>query len=170
VVEVLKSYGDLVGEGEALVRVEPDTTQDLGQRYCGGDTHMILYVPSRDAGKLSQGQDVHVSPLDVKKEEYGYIMGRVAYISRYPASPEDMKEKLKNEVLVKSFASESAVYEARVCLQADPANRFNGFKWSSSGPPKRVEAGASCRAEVVVDHRKPISYVIPIVKRAVGLD
>lgn len=170
VVEVLKSNGDLVGEGEALLRVEPDTTPGMGQRYCGGETHMILYVPSRDAGKVVTGQDVHVSPLDVKKEEFGYIVGRVAYVSRYPASPEDMKEKLKNDVLVKAFASESAVYEARVCLEPDPANKFNGFKWSSSGPPKKVEAGAGCRAEVVVNHRRPISYVIPMVKRAVGLD
>lgn len=170
VVEVLKSSGDMVGEGEAVLRLEPDTTKDLGQRYCGGETHMILYVPSRDAGKVFKDQDVHVSPLDVKKEEFGYIVGRVAYISRYPASPEDMKEKLKNEVLVKSFASESAVYEARVCLQADPANAYNGFKWSSGGPPKKVEAGAACRAQVVVAHRRPISYIIPMVKRTVGLD
>jgi HlyD family secretion protein len=170
VVEVLKSNGDMVGEGEALLRLEPDTSKDMGLAACGGQTHMILYVPSRDAGKVQLGQDVHVSPLDVKKEEFGYILGRVAMMSRYPASPEDMKEKLKNEALVRSFAQESAVYEARVCLEADPANKFNGFKWSSGGPPKKVEPGAGCRAQVVVDHRKPISYIIPMVKRTIGLE
>jgi HlyD family secretion protein len=170
VVEVLKSNGDMVGEGEALLRLEPEAGRDLGQAACGGQTHMILYVPSRDAGKVQVGQDVHVSPLDVKKEEFGYIVGRVATISRYPASPEDMKEKLKNEALVRSFAQESAVYESRVCLDADPANKFNGLKWSSGGPPKKVEPGAACRAQVVVDHRKPISYIIPMVKRTIGLE
>lgn len=170
VIEVLKRDGDMVGEGEAMLRLEPDTTKDMAQVYCGGETHMIMYVPSRDAGKVSAGQDVHVSPLDVKKEEFGYIVGRVASISRYPASPEDMKEKLKNEALVKSFASESAVYEARVCLEADPANKWNGFKWSSGGPPKKVEPGAGCRGQVVVAHRKPITYIIPMVKRTIGLE
>jgi len=169
-VEVLKRNGDLVGDGEDVLRLEPDTTGDAANAYCGGKTHLLMYIPSRDAGKVNTNQDVQVSPLDVKKEEYGYIIGRVTYIHRTPASPDGMKQTLKNDTLVAEFGRESAVYEARVCLEPDPANKFNGYRWSSGGPPKKVEPGAACRAQVVVDHRKPISYVIPMVKRTIGLE
>jgi HlyD family secretion protein len=62
------------------------------------------------------------------------------------------------------------VFEARICLEADPANRVNAFKWSSSlGPPRPTEAGTTCSASVVVEERKPYTYVIPAVRKSVGL-
>ena len=170
VVEVLKSSGDIVGEGEAIMRIEPDTSAAATPQFCGGNTHVILYVPSRLAGKLRPRQEAHVSPLDVKKEEFGYLLGEVAWVARFPASPEDMREKLKNEELVRAFASSGPVYESRVCLQLDPANKANGYKWSSStGPEKAIESGAGASASIVVDQRKPYTYIIPAVRRAVGL-
>ena len=52
----------------------------------------------------------------------------------------------------------------------EPANKVNPFKWSSSqGPPKGTEAGTTCSVSMVVDEKKPYTYVIPAVRRAVGL-
>jgi hypothetical protein len=46
------------------------------------------------------------------------------------------------------------VFEARVCLEADPNNKLNPFKWSSSlGPPKATEAGLLPTAKPV---RQPV--------------
>lgn len=171
VVEVLKSYGDKVGEGEPLIRME--LARGAGEderRFCGGKTHALLYVSSRLAGKVQVGQEARISPLDVKREEYGYIEGKVAWISSYAASPDDMKEKLKNEALVQSYNREGPVFEVRACLEEDPNNKANGLKWSSStGPDREISSGVQCSASVVVDSRRPYTYVIPAVKRATGL-
>ena len=62
------------------------------------------------------------------------------------------------------------VFEARVCLTFDPENKVNGLKWSSStGPPKQIGSGALCQSSVVVDLKKPYTYVIPSIKRTLGV-
>jgi HlyD family secretion protein len=168
VVEVIKSAGDKVVEGEPLIRVERNTTE--ATQVCGGDVHALVYVPASQAGKIKRGQFVRVSPSDVKKEEYGFIFGKVEWIASYAASTADMTEKLKNDQLVKQFMTSGPVFEMRVCLAKNPGNPVNPFKWSSSlGPPKGTDAGTTCVASVIVDEKKPYTYVIPAVRRAVGL-
>jgi len=168
VVEVIKTTGDRVREDEALVRIER-LAQAQGQ-YCGGNVHAIVFVPAGVAGKINPGQFARVSPSDVKKEEFGFIFGKVEWIASYPASTADITEKLKNDQLVREFMAEGPVFEARVCLELNPQNTLNPFRWSSSqGPPRAIEAGTTCSASVVVDERKPYTYVIPAVRRTIGL-
>jgi len=177
VVAVIKATGDRVNEDEALVRIER-VAQAAGE-FCGGGVHAIVYIPAAVAGKVKKGQLARVSPSDVKKEEFGFIFGKVEWVASYPASTTDMNEKLKNDQLVRQFAEGGPVFEARVCLElkpntaqapsGGPAN-WNPFRWSSSqGPPKSVDAGTTCSTSVVVDERKPYTYIIPAVKRTVGL-
>jgi HlyD family secretion protein len=170
VVEVIKSAGDKVGEGEALVRFETSRpTGDVEQGYCDGNIHAVIYVPGQQAGKVRPTQLARVSPVDVKKEEYGYIIGTVEWVSTFAASSDDMKEKLKNDRLAQAYLEKGPVFEARVCLTADAANKSNGFKWSSStGPPKKIGSGALCSTSLVVDHKKPYTYVIPTIRKTMG--
>ncbi|MCU0241316.1 MAG: hypothetical protein MUF51_02705 [Vicinamibacteria bacterium] len=173
VVEVIKSFGDKVREGEPLLRLEltgGKPGQGVQREFCKGNIHAILFVPGQLAGKVRARQRARVSPLDVKKEEYGYIMGEVEWVASYPSSPDDMREKLKNDALVQTFAGSGPVYEARVCLTADPKNKANGLKWSSSrGPNQPIGAGSQCMASMVVDQRRPFTYIVPSVKRTLGL-
>jgi HlyD family secretion protein len=168
VVEVIKSAGDKVAEGDSLIRIERQDSE--ANQLCGGDVHALVYVPAALAGKIKKGQFGRVSPSDVKKEEYGFIFGTVEWVASYPASTADMTEKLKNDQLVKQFMSAGPVFETRVCLTKDPNNKVNPFKWSSSqGPPKGTDAGTTATVSMVVDEKKPYTYVIPAVRRAVGL-
>lgn len=172
VVEVLKTAGDKVGEGEALVRIETarPTGVNVARGFCDGNIHAVIYVPGQEAGKVRPKQLARVSPADIKKEEYGYIMGTVEWVSTFAASPDDMREKLKNDRLVQSYSEKGPVYEARVCLAFDPSNKANGLKWSSSsGPDKKIGSGGLCQSSVVVDYRKPYTYVIPSIKRTLGV-
>jgi hypothetical protein len=80
-----------------------------------------------------------------------------------------MTEKLKNDQLVRQFSGNGPVFETRVCLDKNPA-KPDALRWSSSeGPPNATEAGTTCTASMVVDEKKPYTYVIPAVKRAVGM-
>jgi HlyD family secretion protein len=169
VVEVIKTAGDKIREDEAIIRIERQGTEPQEQA-CGGAVHAIIYIPASSAGKVKAGQFARVSPSDVKKEEFGFIFGTVEWVSRYPASTAGMTEKLKNDQLVREFLAAGTVFEARVCLEANPNNKVNPFKWSSSqGPPKATEAGTTCSVSMVVDEKKPYTYVVPAVRRAVGL-
>jgi NHLM bacteriocin system secretion protein len=169
VVEVIKSSGDKVREDEPLIRIEPQG-QAVQNQFCGGNVHALVYIPASSAGKVKKGQFARVSPSDVKKEEYGFIFGKVEWVASYPASTADMTEKLKNDQLVREFMAGGPVFEARVCLEPNPANKVNPFKWSSSqGPPVGTTAGTTCTVSIVVDERKPSTYVVPAIRRTVGL-
>lgn len=170
VVEVLKAAGDSVRAGEALLRLEPRSRAGTGAAEpCGREVHAVLFVPAQDAGQVRPGQRARVSPLDVKREEYGYILGTVASVASHASSPEDVREKLKNEALVQAYLQGGPVFEARVCLEADPSNKANGLKWSTSrGPDRPVGAGVQCAASLEVDRRRPIAFVIPAAKQALG--
>jgi HlyD family secretion protein len=173
IVEVLKSANDKLREGDVLLRLEvvKATVAAPGQReFCAGNIHAVMYIAGNLAGKVKPGQAARVSPSDVKKEEYGFMVGQVAWVSNFAASPDDMREKLKNDSLVQTYRQNGPVFEARVCLTPDEANKFSGFRWSSSqGPPKRVDSGSMATASLVVDQRKPYTYVVPAVRRATGL-
>lgn len=171
VVEVLKSASDKLREGDVIVRLELTRAAAEGVReYCNGNLHAVIYVPGNLAGKVKPGQVARISPTDVKREEYGYIQGEVFWVSNFAASPDDMREKLKNDSLVQDYRKSGPVVEARVCLASDPTNTVNGFKWSSSlGPPKKIDSGALATTSLVVDSRRPYTYVVPAVRRATGM-
>jgi HlyD family secretion protein len=172
VVEVIKSANDKVGEGEPLVRLEnaKATDPNAPKGYCGGNIHAVVYVPGDSAGKLRANQPARISPIDVKKEEYGFIVGNVEWVSTHAASSDDMKEKLKNDKLVSSYMEKGPVFEARVCLTFDPKNKVNGLKWSSSqGPPRQISSGGLATSSMVVDQKKPYTYVIPSIKKTLGI-
>jgi HlyD family secretion protein len=76
---------------------------------------------------------------------------------------------LRDQKLVSELTGDSAPIEVVAELLQDE-NTPSGFKWSSSmGPPNKVFSGTICQATVSVERKKPISYVIPIVKKVVGL-
>jgi HlyD family secretion protein len=172
VVEVIKSTNDKVGEGEPIVRLEPREgakAEQGARQFCDGRVHAVMYVGGNEAGRVLKGQAARISPTDVKKEEYGYMPGTVEWVATHAASPQDMREKLKNDGLVQQYTQGGAVYEVRVCLVPDETKK-SGFRWSSSaGPAKRIDSGALATASMVVAEKKPISYVLPVIKNALGV-
>jgi HlyD family secretion protein len=168
VVEVIKSPNDTVNENDPLLRIEPEVRP--GEGFCGGRLHALVYVPAAMAARVRPGHRVRVSPAGIKKEEYGFIPGRVEWIASRPASTDDMAEKLKNDQLVRTFMAGGPVFEARVCFERDEGDPANPFRWSSSrGPGMAIDAGGTCTASVVVEERRPVTYVIPAIRRAAGL-
>jgi len=46
----------------------------------------------------------------------------------------------------------------------------SGFRWTSGkGPPTKVFPGTLCQGSVVVETKRPIAYIIPLVKKATGM-
>ena len=80
-----------------------------------------------------------------------------------------MMSILGNGRLVQDLSGSSAPLKVVVSLEADTATK-SGYKWSSPhGPPVGVFGGTLCSASIVVSERKPIGFVIPLVKETLGL-
>jgi hypothetical protein len=50
-------------------------------------------------------------PATAQRDEHGYVVGKVSYISDYPATPQALLATLGSEELVKELASVSAPFE-----------------------------------------------------------
>lgn len=158
VIEVVANVGDLIGPGARLV-----TLEELNAPI---DT--MLYIPAAEGKKVQPGMEVRVSPSTVKAEEYGFMIGRVTKVSDYPVTPEGLQRVLRNDALAQTLASAGAPIEVKVQLIPDSSTP-SGFKWSSSkGPPIKVASGTLCSGAVVVQKKRPLSYVLPIFKSAIG--
>ncbi|MEI6414470.1 MAG: NHLP bacteriocin system secretion protein, partial [Pseudomonadota bacterium] len=161
VVELKTGPGMLVGQGSPVLTVE---------RFdASGGLQALVYVPASDGKKVRLGMEAQISPSTVRREEHGFMVGRVERVADYPATPQSMGLLLQNDALVRELAGSAPPFEARVGLV--PASNPSGYQWSSAaGAPVKLTSGTLCRADILVDRQRPIALVIPIFRQSVGLD
>lgn len=158
VIEMTVTRGELVGPQTRVVSLEP-----LNAKLTG-----VLYIPSGEGKKAGDTMEVRISPSTVKAEEYGFMKGVVRSVSTYPATPDGIMRTLRNESLVKELTGGSAPLEVVVDLKE--AQNTSGYEWSSPlGPPVGIYGGTMCSGSIIIDKKRPISYVIPLVKEKLGL-
>jgi len=159
VLEVFVEDGSVVSAGGPVLSME------LG----GMALAALVYIPPEDGKNVKPGMAVKIAPSTVKKEEYGYVLGRVKSVSGFPATAEGMMKVLQNRQLVDRLSGKGAPIAVRVSLDEDETTP-SGFRWSSSsGPDDKIHAGTLCEALVITREQRPISLVVPAVKRMTGL-
>lgn len=162
VLEVRCGKGDIVQPGMPLFSLERQ-----GRTI---KTEVVMYVRAEEGKKITPGMEAMISPTTVKKEEYGYMLGRVVSVSEYPATGQGMLHTLGNEDLVRKLAAQGASLELHIDLIADDSTA-SGFKWSSpKGPPLKINSGTLCDGSVKVMEQRPISLVIPALKKILSVD
>jgi HlyD family secretion protein len=157
VTAVLKTEGQVIQQGERLLNLEdPDAS-----------LHALLFIPFAEGKKVSPGMPVRISPSTVRPEEFGFILGTVEEVSSQPVTPEEVRSTLNNDQLAQRFAQETP-FRMRAVPVLDEST-VSGFAWTSSGGPGHTIAGNTpCAAQIITDRRRPISYVIPTVKKTLG--
>jgi HlyD family secretion protein len=162
ILEALAERGAVVASGEPLL------TLDLSGRGVQ-DLQAVLFVPSEQGKRIRPGMAIRIAPATVKQEEYGLMIGRVTYVSDFPATTKGMRRVLKNDALVGSLSQGDAPYEVHAELIADLSTP-SGFRWTSaSGPPLRIQSGTLAAARIEVAARRPFELVIPLARRYAGL-
>ena len=158
VVEVKKRAGDRVTAGEAIAVVEPPSAM----------LEPLVYVNASLGKRIKPGMEAQISPSTVRKEEYGFLVGKIRTVGEYPVTPQAVRSAVANEALANQLLGESSKIEVWASLRANPATP-SGYTWSSSsGPPFKIDGGTQIIVSVVVDRRPPISYIIPMLRGAVG--
>ncbi len=162
VVDVRTAVGSLVGQGSSLMTIEKAGAES-------GGLQAVIYVPAAEGRRVHLKMAAQVMPSTVKREEYGSMVGEVAYVSDYPATAQSMMLLLQNETLVRELMGSSPPTEIRAGLAT--ATTASGYRWTSSaGPPAPVKSGTLCAAEIVVESQRPLSLVIPVLRKSMGLD
>ena len=163
VLEIAASEGNLINRGASLMTLEL-----VGKEI--KDLEAVIYIPAIYGKKIRFGMDAQIAPSTVKREEFGVMMGKVTRVAEFPATKQGMMRILNNERLISQLSGRGAPIEVMVDLTPDDKTT-SGYKWSSpKGPPVSIQSGTLCTASVIVTRRRPISLVIPLLKKyALGI-
>jgi HlyD family secretion protein len=159
VVEIKKNIGDRVTSGEVIAVVEPESAV----------MEPVVYVNSTTGKKIRPGMEAQVAPTTVKREEFGFMRGRITSVGDYPVTPQAVQMAVANQALAQELIGSSAKIEVRASLV--PSTKTpSGFAWSSStGPPFRIQSGTRVVVSVVVERRAPVTLVLPMIRSTLGM-
>jgi HlyD family secretion protein len=145
----LKVYaGSVVAAGQPVMSIQPPVQQ----------LEVVAFIPTSDAKNIHPGMIVQVSPTTVKREEYGYMRGKVSYVSDFPTT---------SQAAMRTF--ENVVNEVRIVLQR--SDNTSGYEWSSKkSPNQKMSSGTLCSVQVVTSERRPIQLVMPFLKQFFNAD
>lgn len=159
VLEVVVSAGNFVEPGRTIVRLES----------VDGEYETAVYVPVTEGKKIKEGMVARVSPSIVRPEEYGYILGKVGWVSSYPVTREYLRNELGgNEQLVEKLLHGGSAIELVVKLESNSSDA-GGFKWSSAhGPGVKIGSGTVCKVSVVIERVRPVDLIFPALRKQFG--
>ena len=163
VLELKVNPGSMVAPGAPLVSLQQVA------RGGGEALEALIYVPPGSGKNVRVGMEAQISPTTAKREEFGFLVGRVRHVSELPATREGMLRVLPNEGLVASLSNAGPPFAVHADLTPDPA-AASGYRWSSrKGEPLRIGSGTMVTATVVVRERRPIGMVIPLLRELTGI-
>ena len=189
VVQVLSAIGELVQEGSPVVLLDcPKSERPADDDAANYES--IVFVPAGEGKKIDLDDRVEVSPATIKREEHGFIRGRVVGLWEMPATKLAMEAALEHPDLADAFVKRYApggllrvhvkLDERRhlggsgtgaVRASGPDANRGNRFLWSSpSGDEQPLKTGTMCQAAIVVERRRLIQLILPWLKKVAGSD
>jgi HlyD family secretion protein len=159
VLELAVARGDLVNPGTAVLNLE----------VVSEDLMAVIFVPASTGKQVQPGMAVRLSPSTVKREEYGYMLGRVSWVAEFPSTQRGMVRLLGNEALVAKLMAAGPPIQVNVALRRDRATP-TGYRWSSSrGPSLKISSGTLADGSIVVRADRPVALVIPTLREKLGV-
>lgn len=165
VAELKVNTGELVERGTALFTLVPKNAgrATVESRHDGemGPLVAVVYVAPSFGKQVRPGAAIEVAVSTARREEYGFVIGRVRTVAEIPSTAEGMQRVLKNKQLVQTMSNNAAPFEIVADLYADPATP-SGYRWSSShGPNLKINSGTLVDADIEVRDLPILSLVIP---------
>jgi len=156
--------GQVVQLGTTLFEIEREKdTQSL---------ESLAFFPAKDGKRLLVGQQVRITPTTTNPRRHGGIKAEILSVRRLPVSKEAVINRLgKKESLFNAVSSkeEGPLIEVITSLPKDPTTP-SGYYWDGSkGPDLQLTGGTPTTLRVLVEERRPISYVIPLLRNLSGI-
>ena len=117
-------------------------------------TQLIAYADNEAQRNLRIGMEAQVWPADKKRDEIGYVRGRISQVVRYPADAADVRQTLKSNILAQRLLGdgEKVVYEVFIDLQRSPSDP-TCYDWSF-GQPEDVSMRIGTYCSVLTETRR----------------
>jgi HlyD family secretion protein len=159
VIEIRKNVGDTVAQNDVVATLEDATAT----------VQVIAFVNADVGRRIMAGMPAEVSPTDVKREEYGFMLASVSERGEFAASDAYIMSRMRNEAVTKKLTGQGTVIEVRAALKAKESTA-SGFEWSTSGgPPTKIGGGTLVSVNFVVARKAPITMVMPFLRKTFGV-
>ncbi len=160
ILEVTASIGQIVSAGQRLGAIEPEDPN--GKLLSAG------YFQVSDGKQIEPGMDVRITPVTVERERYGSIIGKVVSVSPFPVTTDAITNVVGNAEVAQALSAGGTKIEVFAELGTD-ASSLTGYKWTSGkGPDIKITAGTTGGVRATVEYRRPITFIIPILRRWSG--
>ena len=155
--------GEVVQIGTSLFTIE--------KYEPGKKLESYAFFAAKDGKRLAEGQAIRVTPTSTKRQRHGGINGKIINIRQLPISDKTVSKQLGLESLLKSIQQEAKtpLIQVQTSLKTN-GSTISGYDWGGgSGPNIKLTAGTPTEVRVLVEERRPISYVIPILRDLSGI-
>ena len=157
IIEVRKTVGDTVAQNDVVAVLE-DVTANV---------QVVAFVAADVGKRIKAGMNTEVSPSQVKREEYGFMLAEVSDLGEFISSREAVMSRMRNQEITDKLMGRSGVIEVKATLK--PAETKSGFAWSTSGgPPFKIDGGSLVGINIVVARKAPITMVMPFLRKMFG--
>lgn len=154
VMQMKVAQGSFLTPGERLMDMERSDEN-------GRDLNAVIFLPVHQGKKIRLGMEVELSPESVRREQSGFLLGRVAAVSQYPIAFDELFRLIGDETMAKEISHQQALAEVRVELIPDEGNPGT-YQWSSgTSPDYRINSRDLCSAAIVTDHQRPVDLFLP---------
>lgn len=129
----------------------------------------VVFLPVSEGKKIKPGMSLQITPSTVKREEFGGIEAKVTNISAFPVTQQGAVSLIGNADILPSVLDKRPQLAVFTELQPD-SSTFSKYRWSSStGPQLKMTPGTTTSVRITVEQKKPIEFVLPILKDWSGI-
>ena len=133
---------------ETLMEIIPEKNNQLNRE-------LITYVKYKDLRELKPGQEVQVTPVDLHREDYGYIRVHITKINHFPIRLEDARKQSVIKNFVDTVFPDDTAYEVQIVVDVD-ADSPSHLKWSRmQSCDIRLSSMSFCNVQIITQ-RKPV--------------
>lgn len=149
--------GEEVQPGSILLWVETAPSE-------GEENYIYGFFPVDQGELIKEGMKVHLQFASVDPEKYGKMIGTVRKIFPYAATEEG---SILRSIPSKQLRDFLALQSTALVIQIKPDHRKDdplAYQWTTkNGPPFEIHPGTIASVKAIIERKKPISYILPII-------
>ena len=118
---------------------------------------LVAYVDLETQHNLREGMEAQVWPKGEKRDEIGYVRGKIASIDRYPTPREEIVGHLKSTAMAEAlFSMQESAWQVIIELNEMPDDSTH-YDWSF-GQPHNVDMGVGTYCNVLTETERRSMY------------
>lgn len=140
-------------DNEPFEAFEPILSVVDGMDPRSGKAMLIAYVDNAGQRHIKEGMGAQVWPENEKRDEIGYVRGRITRIDRYPVAADVVRQTLRSEEMAdRLLTAGTTMYQVNIELFTSAENPAE-YDWSF-GEPEDVNMNVGTYCSVLTETRR----------------